>query len=190
MKIPRPALYVIAGLAVLALVVLAALSLRSAADQDPDEPTEPVVTTTDPPVSDGGGDASDGGGDDGDDLLYDGEAYSGPDEGLEEGSAADREASAAVAEKAASTWVNHDLTTEEWSKAMKPMVAPEAWEALNLPAPQRITPTEVTGEIADGPDGVSTETADYLIPTDAGDLSITLIKQGDDWKVSYIDKEL
>lgn len=189
MKIPRPTLYVLAGLAVLVLVVLGVLSLRSGAEQAPEKPTETVAVTTDPPVSDGGG-ASDGGGDDGDDLLHDGEAYSGPDEGLEEGSAADREASAAVAEQAASIWVDHDLTTEEWSNAMKPMVAPEAWESLNLPAPQRITPTKVTGEIADGPDGVSTETADYLIPTDAGDLSITLIKQGDDWKVSYIDKEL
>lgn len=187
MKIPRPVLYVIAGVLALVVVVVIVLSWGSG-----DEPAPSPVPTNSAP-SDGGGDApSDG--DEGVEidpgLLNDGNEYAGPDEGLPEGSESDRTESAAVAMAAVGVWVDHDLTTDEWSKAMKSHVSPEAWNALNLPAPHRVSATEITGEIQDGPDGVTTQTAEYVIPTDAGDLTVALVKQGDDWKVSYIDKEL
>lgn len=190
MNIPRPVAYALIGVLALVIVVVVVLNLRSG-QGEPSETTPPTsVSTTEAPAPSDGGGASDNGGDEDDDLLYDGQKHAGPDVGLEDGSESDRAASSEVAKEAVAVWVNHDLSTEEWSKALRPYVTDEAWDALNLPAPQRVSATEITGEIKDGPDGVSSETAEYLVPTDAGDLRVVLVLQGEDWKISYIDKEL
>ena len=193
MNIPRPVAYALIGVLALVIVVVVVLNLRSGQDE-PSETTPPtsVSTTEAPAPSDGGGASDNGGdeGDEGDDLLYDGQKHAGPDVGLKDGSESDRAASSEVAKEAVAVWVNHDLSTEEWSKALRPYVTDEAWDAPNLPAPQRVSATEITGEIKDGPDGVSSGTAEYLVPTDAGELLVALVLQGEDWKISYIDKEL
>lgn len=190
MNIPRPVAYALIGVLALVIALVVWLNLRSGQDEPGQATSTAIVSTTEAPAPSDGGGASDNGGDEGDDLLHDGQEYAGPDAGLRDGSESDRAASSEVAKNAVSIWVNHDLSTEEWSQALRPYVTDESWEALNLPAPQRVSATEITGELKDGPDGVSSETAEYLVPTDAGDLRVVLVLQGGAWKVSYIDKEL
>lgn len=159
-------------------IIIAAVVVNGRSDDTDTAETPPA--TAESPVSDGGGSSeeSDGGG----------EVLGGPDEGLEEGSAEDKEASQRQAVSAATIWVDHTLEPDAWREKAKPLFTDRAWPSYALPAPQRIGPTEVTGD----PEAlaVSVETAEYQVPTDAGALEVGLVKEGDAWLVSYIDKTL
>lgn len=175
----------IAAVALVLGVIFFVVSGRNA--QTSEQTGAQVTQTTSAPAapSDGGGS---GASDEGGDLIYDGQQNAGPDEGLPDGSDADKAASSEVAKAAATAWVDHSVGTAEWSERMKGYVTETSWSALNLPAPQRISPTQVTGDPV--AQDVSTETAEYFVPTDAGELGVTLVKEGDQWKVSAIDKDL
>lgn len=174
----------IAGLGVIVAVLIAVMAWAvfgmnrpEPATADPDTPT---VTETAPAPSDGGGAGV---------TRYDDEEeLGGPDVGLAEGTGDDRVDSANVATAAANAWVNHDVDRAAWTEALKPLVREQAWPSFDLPDPKRVGPTAVTGEA--NPVDVSEETAEILVPTDAGDLAITLIKESDQWLVTDIDKTL
>lgn len=184
MKNPRMVIAVV--VAVVIAVVFAVMFSQS----------DETETQTSPPptlASDNGG-ASDGGGELEDGLqkapLGD-EIYGAPDEGLADGSDSDKADSKRAAEAFAKEWVSGKDNRADWASRVQPLILPDAWNYHNLPEPRRITPSEVTGEaVADPDEGVTTETALYLVPTDAGDLAVTLVKEDGTWLVSAVDKEL
>lgn len=168
------ALVIVVILAVTVAVVTAVSSSRGAEE----EATSSAAATTTQEEDQSA--PSDGGGD---------EERGGPDAGLADGGQEDLEQSRQRALDAATVWVNHDLSGQEWREQAEPFFTDTAWENYALPDPQRVTPTRITGDPTEI--DVSVATADFLVPTDAGDLEVGLVKEGDDeWYVAYIDKGL
>lgn len=120
----------------------------------------------------------------------DGGETAGTDVGPGDATEEDRAQSSAKATEVAQAWVNHTVDAGTWRAQMQPLIYPFVWDDYNLPDPQRIRPTTVTG-----PPVVSEEitgsTGAYTVPTDAGDLHIALLKDDDGtWYATEIDKTL
>lgn len=148
---------------------------------------EPTPNTTAPLVSDGVG-ASDGGGVSDGGGAADQPETEGTDPGAGPATDEDRTASSARADAAARVWVDHSLSATEWQDRLRPQVTDQAWPSLALPDPQRVGPTEVTGD----PEPVSVDhgSAVYNVPTDAGMLQVVAVSGGDGtWLVSDISKD-
>lgn len=173
----RNVLSVVAGIA-------AIIGLFVLFGQRPDAPgpaaspaTTTPATTSAAPASEAA--ASDGGG----------AERGGRDVGASPATDADAQASAQRASDGAAVWVNHDLATADWQAQLQPQVDPTAWPQLALPDPQRVTPRTITGQPK--PVTVTATAATYNVPTDAGDLAVTVIRKEDGtWVVSNIAKDL
>lgn len=93
-----------------------------------------------------------------------------------------------VADDWGHAWVNHPegVTTEQWLAAIAPFTTEEQLTEMSTVDPGNITATKVTGE----PESVESYTSSVKVklPTDDGDLLITVIKTPAGWRVNYYDQ--
>jgi hypothetical protein len=93
-----------------------------------------------------------------------------------------------VADKWGKAWVDHPegITNEEWLKDLAPLTTEEQLTEMATVEPGNIGATKVTGE----PEAVESYTSSVTakLPTDDGDLLITVINTPDGWKVQYYEQ--
>lgn len=84
-----------------------------------------------------------------------------------------------VAEEAMATFADHDRSYDEWWAALSPMLTNDALVAYGDTNPARVRPSQVTGagEVASAP---NFNQMSVLVPTDVGQYTIELVRQGDD----------
>jgi hypothetical protein len=93
-----------------------------------------------------------------------------------------------VAEEWGKAWVTHPegMTAEQWLASMQPFTTEEQLTEMSTVDPRNITATKVTGD----PESVESYTSSVKVklPTDDGDLLITVIKTPDGWRVNFYDQ--
>ena len=93
-----------------------------------------------------------------------------------------------VAQDWAKAWVDHPegITNEEWLKDLRPLTTEEQLIEMATVEPGNIGATKVTGE----PEAVEsyTSSVEVKLPTDDGDLLITVIDTPDGWRVAYYEQ--
>jgi hypothetical protein len=93
-----------------------------------------------------------------------------------------------VAEEWGRAWVNHPegMTTEQWLAALQPLTTEEQLTEMSTVDPRNIDATTVTGN----PKSVESYTSSVKVklPTDDGDLLITVIETPDGWRVAYYEQ--
>ena len=93
-----------------------------------------------------------------------------------------------VADKWGKAWVDHPegITNEEWLKDLTPLTTEEQLTEMATVEPGNISATKVTGE----PEAVESYTSSVTVklPTDGGDLLITVIDTPDGWRVQYYEQ--
>lgn len=93
-----------------------------------------------------------------------------------------------VADKWGKAWVDHPegITNEEWRKDLAPLTTEEQLTEMATVEPGNIGATKVTGE----PEAVESYTSSVTVklPTDDGDLLITVINTPDGWRVQYYEQ--
>jgi len=83
-----------------------------------------------------------------------------------------------VAEEAMTSFANHNRSYEEWWAELSPMLTNDALLAYEGTNPARVRPSQVTGPgvVASAP---NFNQMSVLVPTDIGQYTIELIRQGD-----------
>jgi hypothetical protein len=93
-----------------------------------------------------------------------------------------------VARNWATAWVNHPagVTNEQWLEPMRALTTEEQLTEMSTVDPGNIVATKVTGD----PETVESFTSSVKVklPTDDGDLLITVIRTGDGWRVTYYEQ--
>lgn len=93
-----------------------------------------------------------------------------------------------VADDWGHAWVNHPegMTTEQWLATLQPFTTEEQLTEMATVDPRNITATKITGE----PQTVESYTSSVKVklPTDDGDLLITVIKTPAGWRVNFYDQ--
>ncbi|WP_031467916.1 hypothetical protein [Sciscionella sediminilitoris] len=94
----------------------------------------------------------------------------------------------AVAEQWAKAWVNHPqgVTSQQWLAGLKPFTTPEYLSQM-----QSIDPANVPASKVTGPGKAAQSYAasvNVTVPTDGGELRITVIKAPQGWLVADYDK--
>jgi hypothetical protein len=93
-----------------------------------------------------------------------------------------------VADKWGKAWVDHPegITNEEWLKDLAPLTTEEQLTEMATVEPGNIGATQITGE----PAAVESYTSSVTVklPTDDGDLLITVIDTPDGWRVQYYEQ--
>ena len=93
-----------------------------------------------------------------------------------------------VADKWGKAWVDHPegITNEEWLKDLRPLTTEEQLTEMATVEPGNIGATQVTG----APEAVESYTSSVTVklPTDDGDLLITVIDTPDGWRVQYYEQ--
>jgi hypothetical protein len=93
-----------------------------------------------------------------------------------------------VADSWGRAWVNHPagITNEKWLEALRPFTTEEQLTEMATVEPGNIGATKVTGE----PESVESFTSSVKVklPTDDGDLLITVIDTPDGWRVTYYEQ--
>lgn len=83
-----------------------------------------------------------------------------------------------VAEEAMATFADHDRSYDDWWAALSPMLTNDALVAYEGTDPANVRPSQVTGpgEVASA---TNFNQMSVLVPTDVGQYTIDLIRQGD-----------
>lgn len=93
-----------------------------------------------------------------------------------------------VADQWGRAWVNHPqgTTVDQWLTGLRPFTTEEQLTEMATVEPANIAATEVTGE----PQVVNSYTSsiEVRLPTNAGELLITLIERPDGWRVTYYEQ--
>lgn len=93
-----------------------------------------------------------------------------------------------IADSWARAWVNHPegVTNDEWLADLRPFTTEEYITEMATVEPGNIAATEVTGE----PAAVESFTSSVKakVPTDDGDLLITVIDTPDGWRVAFYEQ--
>lgn len=84
-----------------------------------------------------------------------------------------------VAEQAMSAFANHNRSYDEWWAELSPLLTTDAQLAYEDTNPARVRPSQVTGAgvVASAP---NFNQMSVLVPTDIGQYTIELLRQGDD----------
>lgn len=93
-----------------------------------------------------------------------------------------------VADQFGRAWVNHPngMTTDQWLTTLQPFTTEEQLTEMSTVDLRNITATKVTGD----PESVESFTSSVKVklPTDDGDLLITVIETPDGWRVAYYEQ--
>lgn len=85
-------------------------------------------------------------------------------------------------------WVDHPegMTTDQWLANLQPFTTEEQLTEMSTVDVRNITATKVTGK----PESVESYTSSVKVkvPTDDGDLLLTLIKTPDGWRVNFYEQ--
>jgi len=93
-----------------------------------------------------------------------------------------------VADSWAKAWVNHPVgvSNEDWLAGLRPFTTEECLTEMSSVEPGNISATKVTGEPAATKS--FTSSVEVTIPTDDGNLLITVIDTPDDWRVAFYEQ--
>jgi hypothetical protein len=93
-----------------------------------------------------------------------------------------------VAESWGRAWVNHPegVTTDQWLSGLRPFTTEEQLTEMATVEPANIAATEVTGP----PEAVESFTSSVKVklPTNAGELLVTVIERPDGWRVTFYEQ--
>lgn len=93
-----------------------------------------------------------------------------------------------VAESWGNAWVDHpdDITTEKWLDGLRPFTTEEYLVEMASVDPANIPATKVTGR----PKAIDSYTSSVTVelPTDGGDLAITVIDTPQGWRVAFYEQ--
>jgi hypothetical protein len=93
-----------------------------------------------------------------------------------------------VAESWGRAWVNHPdgVTNEQWLADLRPFTTEECLTEMATVAPANIKATKVTGAPAAAES--FTSSVKVTLPTDGGDLLLTVIDTPDGWRVAFYEQ--
>ena len=93
-----------------------------------------------------------------------------------------------VAESWGRAWVNHPdgVTNETWLADLRPFTTEECLTEMSTVEPANIRATKLTG--APAPAESFTSSVKVTLPTDGGDLLLTVIDTPDGWRVAFYEQ--